>query len=126
MDQKFANDTRFYYKTRMGTRMEILIKTWIFTFPPHTGNVIELNCKVTKKVATPIFTSTPLPLFRVYPPILAKTFVPPPPPPSDSIFGRSYPPPPNKGGSGEGGSNYEGSLPQILLGPFLSNLTQVC
>ena len=31
------------------------------------------------------------PLFQVYPPILAKNFIPSP---SDSIFGRSYPPPP--------------------------------
>ena len=37
------------------------------TFPQHTVNVIELNCKVIKKVATlPIYTLT-YP-FQVYPP----------------------------------------------------------
>ena len=64
MDQKFTNDTRFYYKTWMRTLMEILIDLdenlpWLtqksedptsnkgnLTFPPHTVNVIELNCKV--------------------------------------------------------------------------------
>ena len=40
------------------------------TFPPYTVNVIELNCKVIKKVATPPF-------------LLQPPF---------SIFGRSYPP----------------------------------
>ena len=48
-------------------------------------NAIELSCEVVKKVATPpISTSTPPPHpstapFQVYPPILAKHFVPPPP-----------------------------------------------
>ena len=72
---------------------------------PHTQyiNVIELNCKVIKKVAIPsppISTSTPPPLFQVYPPFLGKNFVPPLP--RDSIFRRSYTtlPPFNKGGRG--------------------------
>ena len=49
------------------------------TFPPHTVNVIELNCKVIKKVATPsIFTSTPPPPpLQVYPPFLGKILYPP-------------------------------------------------
>ena len=38
----------------------------------------------------PISTSTSP--FQVYPPFLAKKFIPPPTP-SDSIFGKSYPPP---------------------------------
>ena len=70
MDQKFINDTRFYYKTWIRTWMETLIKTkdldenlpWLtqktedpksnkgnLTFT-HTVNVIELNCKVINKV----------------------------------------------------------------------------
>ena len=44
-------------------------------------NVIELNCKVVTKVATPSPS-------QVYPPFLAKYFAPPLP--SDPIFGRSY------------------------------------
>ena len=50
------------------------------TSPPHTVNVIELNCKVIKKVATPPppfpFLHQP-PLFRFIPPFLAKNFAPP-------------------------------------------------
>ena len=46
---------------------------------------------------TPISTLTPS-FFQVYPPFLAKNFVPPPP--SDSIFVRSYPPSFNKRGGG--------------------------
>ena len=42
----------------------------------HTVNVIELNCKVIKKLQPPISTSTPP--FLVYPPFLAKNFVPTP------------------------------------------------
>ena len=44
------------------------------TSRPHTVNMIELNCKIIKKVATP-----PPPLFQVYPPFLAKNVVHPPP-----------------------------------------------
>ena len=53
--------------------------------------MIELNCKVVKKWQPPIHFYINPP-FQVYPPFLAKNFVPPPPP-SDSIFGRSYSPP---------------------------------
>ena len=59
-------------------------------FLPQTVNVIELNCKVIKKVATPAFLHQPPPLSR-------KTFCTPP---SDSIFGKSYPLPFNRGGGG--------------------------
>ena len=38
--------------------------------------MIELNCKVVKKVATPHFYINPLPLFKFIPPFLAKTVVP--------------------------------------------------
>ena len=34
------------------------------TFPKHTVNVIELNCKVVEKVTTPYFYINPSPLFR--------------------------------------------------------------
>ena len=56
-----------------------------------------LNCKVIKKLAPPISTSTPPPPpFQVYPPFLAKILYPRQ---SDSIFGRSYASLPfNKGG----------------------------
>ena len=58
------------------------------TFLPHTVNVIELNCKIIKKVAPP-----PPPFSGLSPPFLEKNLSPPPPPPppSDSTFGRSYP-----------------------------------
>ena len=52
-------------------------------------NVVELNCKVVKKVATPHFYINP-PLFKFIPPFSQKNSFPP----SDSIFGRSYPLPP--------------------------------
>ena len=38
------------------------------SFPPHTVNVIELNCKVIESGNPPISTSTPLPIFRFIPP----------------------------------------------------------
>ena len=39
------------------------------SFPPHTVNVIELNCKVTESGnPPPISTSIPLPIFRFIPP----------------------------------------------------------
>ena len=48
------------------------------TSPPHTVNVIELQYN--KKVATPPPPpiSTSIPPFQLYPPFLAKNFVPPP------------------------------------------------
>ena len=49
------------------------------TFPTQTVNVIELNCKVVKKVATLYF--------YINPPFYQKISYSP----SDSIFGRSYP-----------------------------------
>ena len=55
------------------------------TFLPHTVNVIELNCKIIKKVAPPP------PFSGLSPPFLEKNLSPTPPPPSDSTFGRSYP-----------------------------------
>ena len=45
------------------------------TFPTHTVNVIELNCKVVKKWQAPHFYINPP--FQVYPPFLAKSFVSP-------------------------------------------------
>ena len=56
----------------------------------NVNMMIELNCKVVKKVATP----QP---FQVYLPFLAKNFVPHP---IDSNFGRSYSPAFNKGEGG--------------------------
>ena len=61
--------------------------------------MIELNCKVVKKVATPSFLHQPP--FSGLSPLSSKTFHTPR---SDSSFGRSYPPPLNKRGGG--GSNY--------------------
>ena len=54
------------------------------TFPPLTVNVVELNCKVIKKVATPPPLPPPTPHFYINPPfsglsLLAKNFAPPPP-----------------------------------------------
>ena len=63
------------------------------TFPPHTVNMIKLNCKVIENgnpPPLPHFYINPPPHFKVYPSFLAKKLYPPP---SDSIFGRSYPPP---------------------------------
>ena len=48
------------------------------TFTSHTVNVTELNIKIIKKVATPPFLHQPPPPFQVYPPFLAKNFVPSP------------------------------------------------
>ena len=63
------------------------------TFTTHTVNVIELNCKVIKKVATPP------PHFYINPPFLGLSLLSSKKnctaTPSDSIFGRSYPPPPH-------------------------------
>ena len=73
------------------------------TFSPHTVNVIELNCKVIKKVATPLPISTLTPPFQVYPPLSSKKFRTPPP--NDSILGRSYPSSPLI--IRTGGSNYD-------------------
>ena len=58
-----------------------------------------LNCKVTKKLQPPISTSTPP--FQVYPPFLAKNFVPPPQV-TQFLESPTPPPPFNKGGGGEG------------------------
>ena len=61
------------------------------TSPPHTVNVIELNCKVIESGNPPISTSTPSPFLGLSL-LSSKKNCTPPPPPSDSIFGRSYPP----------------------------------
>ena len=45
------------------------------TFPPLTVNVVELNCKVIKKVATPPPLPPPTPPFLHQPPIFR--FIPP-------------------------------------------------
>ena len=71
-------------------------------------NMIELNCKVVKKVATPHFYINPH--FQVYPPLLANNFVPqvtqfqegPTPP-------LPHPPPLIR----EGGSNYDSPTNQL-------------
>ena len=74
------------------------------TFPLHTVNVIDLNCKVIKKVATLLFYINPRPFSGLSPPFLARFCTPL----SDSILERSYPLPLIRGG--KGGSNYEFSL----------------
>ena len=66
--------------------------TGTLTFPTKTVNmidVIELNCKVVKNVATPPWPFPINPPFQIYPPFLAKNFVSPP---SSSIFGWSHTP----------------------------------
>ena len=52
-------------------------------------NLIELNCKVVKKVATPHFCINPP--FSGLSPLSSKKFCTPLPPLSDSIFGRPFP-----------------------------------
>ena len=59
-------------------------------------NVIELNCKVVKKVATPHFYINPP--FQVYSPFLAKNFVPLPQ--VTQFLEVPTPPPFNKEGGG--------------------------
>ena len=68
---------------------------------PRTVNVIELNCKVVKKVATlHFYINSP---FSGLSPFSSKKFHTPHPP-SDSTFGISYPHPSfNMGGGGGGG-----------------------
>ena len=48
-------------------------------FLPQTVNVIELNCKVIKKVATPTFLHPPPPPFSGLSPLSRKTFCTPSP-----------------------------------------------
>ena len=113
MDQKCTNDTRFSYNKELDENLAWLTQKTEdpksnkgnLTFPSHEVNLIKLQSS--KKVATSISTSTPP--FNVYPPFLAKTFVPPSP--SDSIFGRSYPALITQGRGG-------GGVPTMLiLGP---------
>ena len=62
-----------------------------------------LNCKVIKKCQTPISKSTPP--FQVYPPFLAKNFVPPKV--TQFLEGLTPPPPPHPTLIGGEGSNYD-------------------
>ena len=90
------------------------------TFPRHTVNVIELNCKVIKKWQPPISTSTSSPIFRFLPPFLAKKLCTPPPQVTQFLEGPTLTPSFNRGGGQR--SNYVGAVEKTLF-PIKKNLS---
>ena len=90
------------------------------TFPRHTVNVIELNCKVIKKWQPLISTSTSSPIFRFLPPFLAKKLCTPPPQVTQFLEGPTLTPSFNRGGGQR--SNYVGAVEKTLF-PIKKNLS---
>ena len=92
------------------------------TFPTHTVNVIELNCKIIKKVAIPPFLHQP-PSFSGLSCLSSKKFRTPPSQVTQSLEDPTPHPPLMRGRQGGGGSNHD---PAGYLLDFLKGVLVRC